>query len=250
MIAIAGVIFAKTPWYSLILLALIPLLVRLPVPNAWPRQGQVVLLAVYALPGGVAAALAIQNVLGDLIASLSIYFDRPFDIGDFIIVGDDKGSVEHVGWRATRVRSLGGEQIVFANGELIKQRIHNYGRMQERRIDFRIGIEYGTPAELVKRVPELLRAAVEAQENVRFDRAHFKEYGDFALIFEVVYYVLSPDYTEYMDRQQGINFALLDEFEELGISFAFPTRTLHIRSHTEAPRPARRTNESRADVSN
>ncbi|MCA9597376.1 MAG: mechanosensitive ion channel family protein [Myxococcales bacterium] len=201
--------------------------------------------------GGVAAALAVQSLLGDVFASLSIYVDRPFEIGDFIIVGDDRGSVEHIGWRATRVRSLGGEQIIFANGELIKQRIHNYGRMQERRIDFRIGIEYGTPADLVEKVPGVLKEAVEQQEGTRFDRAHFKEYGDSALVFEVVYYVLSPDYTEFMDRQQAINFVLLRRFEKLGISFAFPTRTLHLKTDgAERTDNARPPLETRLEQSN
>jgi len=176
--------------------------------------------------GGVAAALAVQNILGDLFASLSIYFDRPFNLGDFIIVGDEMGTVEKIGLRTTRVRSLGGEQIVFANGDLTKSRLRNYKRMEERRVVFSLGVEYGTKLEQLREIPGLIRSIVEAQPGTRMDRAHFKEYGDFALLFEVVYYVLSPDYNVYMDVQQAINLAVFAAFAERDIQFAFPTQKL------------------------
>ena len=176
--------------------------------------------------GGVAAALAVQSILGDLFASLSIYFDRPFHIGDFIIVGDEMGTVERIGLRTTRVRSLGGEQIVFANGDLTKSRIRNYKRMDERRVLFGFGVEYATALDRLQQIPGLVKSIIESREGARFDRAHFKEFGDFSLNFEVVYYVLSPDYTIYMDHQQAINLELFRQFGERGIQFAFPTQTV------------------------
>ena len=178
--------------------------------------------------GGVAAALAVQNLLGDIFASLSIYFDRPFELGDFIIVGSQLGTVEKVGLRTTRVRSLWGEQIVFPNADLTSSRIHNYKRMEERRIVFGFNVVYSTPAATLEEIPQLVRRIIEEQPDVRFDRAHFKEYGQFALNFEVVYYVLSPNYNVYMDRQQAINLAIFRAFEEQGIQFALPTRTVHL----------------------
>lgn len=176
--------------------------------------------------GGVAAALAVQNLLGDLFSSLSIYFDRPFHIGDFIIVGSEMGTVERIGLRSTRVRSLGGEEIVFANGDLTKSRIRNYKRMTERRVAFGFGVEYGTKLEQLREIPALVKRIVEAYTDTRFDRAHFKEYGSFSLNFEVVYYVLSPEYNVYMDRQQAINLELFQQFADRGIQFAFPTQKL------------------------
>jgi small-conductance mechanosensitive channel len=178
--------------------------------------------------GGVAAALALQAVLGDLFASLSIYIDRPFDIGDFIIVDDYLGTVQKVGLRTTRLTSLGGEHLVLPNADLTSSRIRNYRRMQERRIVSSFGVAYDTPYERVKEIPNIVRDIIENTEGVRFDRAHFQKYGDAGLLFEYVYYVLSPDYTRYMDAQQAINLEILRRFQEASIAFAFPTRTLHV----------------------
>jgi len=178
--------------------------------------------------GGIAVALAVQNILGDLFASMAIVLDKPFQVGDFIVVGDLAGSVEKVGLKTTRVKSLSGEQLVFANAQLLNSQIRNYKKMQERRIAFGIGVTYETPAEKLRALPGWLKAAVEAQPGVRFDRAHFKEYADFSLNFEVVYYVLSPDYNKYMDAQQAINLALFDKLAAEGVQFAYPTRTLYL----------------------
>jgi small-conductance mechanosensitive channel len=175
---------------------------------------------------GIAVALAVQNILGDLFASLSIVMDRPFIIGDFIIVGDQMGTVEHVGLKTTRVRSLSGEQIVFSNTDLLGSRIRNFRRMNERRVLFALGVTYQTPAEKLERIPGMIRDIIEAQEQVRFDRAHFSSYGDFSLNFEIVYWMLDSDYKLYMDVQQEINLALYRKFEEEKIEFAYPTQTL------------------------
>lgn len=179
--------------------------------------------------GGIAVALAAQNILGDLFASLSIVLDKPFVVGDFLIINEFLGSVEKVGIKTTRLRSLSGEQLIFSNNDLLGSRIRNYGRMFERRIVFSVGVTYQTQAEQLKGIPGILRAAVEAQDNVRFDRAHFQKFGDFALIFEIVYYVTVPDYAVYMNVQQAINLKVFEEFEQAGIQFAYPTQTLYVK---------------------
>lgn len=188
--------------------------------------------------GGVAVALAVQNILGDLFASLSIALDKPFVIGDFIVVGDVVGTVEHVGLKTTRIRALSGEQIVVANGDLLSSRIHNYKRLQERRIVFKFGLLYDTPADTLEAIPGMIREIIQARDNTRFDRAHFLAFGDSSLDFEVVYYVLTADYAAYMDVQQQINLAMIRRFAEHDIGFAFPTRTLHLETVPRALRVA------------
>jgi len=178
--------------------------------------------------GGIAVALAVQNVLGDLLASLSIVLDKPFVVGDFLAVGDMLGSVEHVGLKTTRLRSLSGEQLVFSNTDLLQSRIRNFGRMYERRIVFAVGVTYDTPREKLEQIPGMLREAVESQEKTRFDRAHFKAFGAYSQDFEIVYYVTVPDYNTYMDIQQAINLHIHRRFEDAGIEFAFPTQTLYV----------------------
>lgn len=177
---------------------------------------------------GVAVALAAQHILGDLFASLSIVLDKPFAVGDFLVIDSFLGSVEKVGLKTTRMRSLSGEQLIFSNNDLLNSRIRNYGRMFERRVLFSIGVTYQTPAEKLKKIPTILREAIESQDQVRFDRAHFARYGDFALIFEVVYYVLAPDYNTYMDIHQAINLIIYEHFAAEGIEFAYPTQTVFL----------------------
>jgi small-conductance mechanosensitive channel len=177
--------------------------------------------------GGIAVALAIQNILGDLFSSLSIVLDKPFVVGDFITVDDIAGSVEYVGLKTTRIRGLGGEQVVFSNSDLLKSRIRNYKRMQTRRIVFTIGVVYEIDKRQLLAIPEILREVVSAQPQARFDRAHFKSYGASSLDFETVYIVETPDYAVYMDIQQAINVALFDRFAQEGIGFAYPTQTVY-----------------------
>jgi len=179
--------------------------------------------------GGIAVALAVQNILGDLFASLSIVLDKPFAVGDFLIIDEHMGAVENVGLKTTRVRSLSGEQLVFSNADLLKSRIRNFGRMFERRVVFKIGVTYQTPRDKLQRIPAMIREAIQRQDKVRFDRSHFQAYGDYALTFETVYYVLSPDYNQYMDIQQAINLEIHEAFEAEGIEFAYPTQTLFLQ---------------------
>ena len=178
--------------------------------------------------GGIAVALAVQNILGDIFASLSIALDKPFVVGDFIIAGADMGTVEYIGIKTTRVRSISGEQIVFSNADLLKSRIHNYKRMAERRVLFSFGVVYETDADTVEEIPIVVRRIIEAQPHTRFDRAHFKSYGNSSLDFEAVYFVESADYNVYMDIQQAINVAMLRQFKSRNIEFAYPTRALYI----------------------
>ncbi|MDT8435981.1 MAG: mechanosensitive ion channel family protein [Gemmatimonadota bacterium] len=178
--------------------------------------------------GGIAIALAVQNILGDLFASLSILIDKPFLVGDFLAVGDMLGTVEAIGLKTTRLRSLSGEQLVFANTDLLQSRIRNYGRMSERRVLFSFGVIYQTPPDLAGRIPGIVRDTIESCERTRFDRCHFKAFGDSSLVYETVYYMMVPDYNAYMDVQQEINLALLERFDREGIEFAYPTQLLYL----------------------
>jgi small-conductance mechanosensitive channel len=186
---------------------------------------------------GIAVALAVQNILGDVLASLSIVIDKPFVIGDYIVVDTFQGTVEDVGLKTTRLRSLSGEQIIFSNSELLKARIRNYKRMTERRATFTIGLQYDTPPDKVERVPQIIRELITSIPQTRLDRTHFQGFGDSALNIETVYFVLVPDYVLYMDIQQQINLTLLRRFAEEGIEFAFPTRTVMIKAPEPGPVP-------------
>lgn len=185
--------------------------------------------------GGVAIALALQNILGDLFASLSIVLDKPFVVGDFIVVGDLMGTVERVGLKTTRLRSLSGEQLAFSNADLLGSRIRNFKRMAERRVVFTVGVTYQTPAVMLGKISAILRGVVSAEAGVRFDRAHLRSFDDSAISFEVVYYVLDPDYNRYMDVQQEINLEIYRRFEAADVEFAYPTRTVFLRSEESEP---------------
>jgi small-conductance mechanosensitive channel len=180
--------------------------------------------------GGIAVALALQNILSDLFSSFAIHFDKPFQVGDLIIVGDQMGVVEKIGIKTTRIRAVQGEEIVFANKQLTEAQIQNFKKMRERRIVFSIGVAYETPQQHLQELPALLRGIIESQQMVRFDRAHFARFDNSALTFEIVYYVLTDNYKIYMDIQQQINFALLQAFTERNISIAYPTQTVYLQS--------------------
>ena len=181
--------------------------------------------------GGLAIAFALQNVLEDLFSSFAIYFDKPFTIGDFIIVGDQIGTVEKIGIKTTRIRALQGEEIVMSNNELTNARVHNFKKLQKRRGVFEFGVVYGTSDEKMEKIPKIVKEIVESKELAEFDRAHFKEFGDSALEFEVAYYVLSSEFMAYRDVHQQILLDIKKRFKEEGISMAFPTRTVHIHNN-------------------
>lgn len=179
--------------------------------------------------GGIAIALAIQNILGDMFGSISLITDKPFVIGDFIIIGNDMGVVKKIGMKTTRIQTLQGEELVVPNKDLISSRIQNFKKMQERRIQFSFGVTYDTKTEKLKKIPEIVKKIVASASNTRFDRAHFKSFGDFSLNFEVVYYLKTGDYNKYMDIQQKINFDIREVFEKEKIEMAFPTQTLFVK---------------------
>jgi small-conductance mechanosensitive channel len=181
--------------------------------------------------GGIAIALAAQNILGDLFNYFVIFFDRPFEVGDFITVDDKKGTVENIGIKTTRIRSITGEQLIIANSNLTGSRIHNFKRLESRRVVFNIGVVYGLPLDKLKMIPEMIRSIVQKSELVRFDRAHFVSYGDFSLNFEIVFFVDTPDYNTYMDILQQINLGIYEQFASEKIDFAFPTQTLIFNKH-------------------
>ncbi len=178
--------------------------------------------------GGIAVALAVQNILGDLLSSFAIYFDKPFVPGDYISTGDISGVVEKIGIKTTRLRALQGEEIVVSNRYLTGAKIQNFKKMQRRRIVFNFGVLYETPEEKLKKVIEIVKDIFKEIPDATLDRVHFKSFGDFALIFEVVYFIETPDYGRYMDVQQEINFKMKGLFEKQGIEFAYPTQTIYL----------------------
>lgn len=180
--------------------------------------------------GGIAIALATQNIIADLFNYFVLFFDRPFEIGDFIVVDDKSGTIESIGIKTTRVRALTGEQLVFSNTDLTNSRLHNFKRMKQRRIVFTTGVTYGTPKDKLVKIPEIIKEAVARQPDTLFDRSHFLSYGDFSLVFETVYFVLDDDFNKYMDINQAINLYLYDVFAKEGISFAYPTQSLIVRN--------------------
>ncbi len=179
--------------------------------------------------GGIAIGFASQSIIQDIFSYFTIQIDKPFEIGDFIIVGDFRGVVEYIGIKTTRLQSLSGEQLVFSNGDLTNSRIQNFRRMKRRRIVFNFGVTYDTSLEKLREIPPLITDIIENIDNTEVNRVHFQAYGDFSLIFEVVYFVNSKEYLDYMNIQQEINFKMKKEFKERGIEFAFPSRTIYLK---------------------
>ena len=193
--------------------------------------------------GGIAMALAAQGILGDIFASMTIALDRPFAIGDFITIDNVMGTVEHIGLKTTRLRSISGEQIIIANTDLLKSRVRNFKRLTERRVEFTIGVSYDMPAAKLALIPAIMRDAIEGQPQTRFDRAHFKQYGENALVFEAAFYFRDPDYNRYMDVQQAINLAIYGRLQQEGIvllhqSLSKPVAAEPPREHPPARRCA------------
>ena len=184
--------------------------------------------------GGIAVALAAQNILGDLFSYLVIFFDKPFEIGDFIIANGNSGTVEKIGIKTSHVRSPDGQQLVMPNAEMVKSVIHNYKRLQRRRVVFSVGVVYSTPATQLRNIPLLVREIISAQEQATFDRAHFKSFGDSSLNFEIVYFVEAADYLLYMDIHHAICLRIFEVFERQKIEFAYPTQTLFVNSEEKA----------------
>jgi len=174
--------------------------------------------------GGVAVALALQNVLGDLFASLSIALDKPFVVGDFLTIDAFSGTVERIGIKSTRLRSEAGEQIILSNADILKSRVRNYGRAPEQRALATIRVDYATPGETLRRIPTLLERIVREHEHARFERCHLKTLADTCLQFELSYFVQQPKLHPLLDLQQAVNLRILEEFQRLGIAFAYPVQ--------------------------
>lgn len=179
--------------------------------------------------GGIAIALAVQNILSDLFASLSIIFDKPFLVGDYLAIGDYGGTVEEIGLKTTLVRSISGEQIVFSNSDLLNSRIRNYGRMERRRADFKFGVVYETDPDLVAQIPGWVEEIIESKDLAQFDRCHFTTLGDWALEFETVYHMAVADYKAFADVRQQVNLALMRRLADADVQFAYPTQLLYER---------------------
>ena len=178
--------------------------------------------------GGLAVALALQNILTDMFSSFSIFIDKPFQVGDYIVIGADSGTVERIGLKTTRIKTLQGEELVISNKELTSARLQNYKKMEKRRVVFNLGVVYGLPVTKLRSIPKIVKDVVKSKAGAKFDRCHFKTFGDFSLNFEVVYYVESGEYKEYMDLNQKINFDIYRAFEKEGIDFAYPTQTVYV----------------------
>ncbi|MBU0974220.1 mechanosensitive ion channel family protein [Patescibacteria group bacterium] len=178
--------------------------------------------------GGIAVALAMQNILGDLFSSFSIYFDKPFEVGDYIVLGDESGTVEKIGIKTTRIKALQGEEIVIANNDLTNARIHNYKRMKLRRSTFNIGVTYDTPQEKLAQIPQLINEIIQSVKLTKVDRVHFASFGNSSLNFSVVYFIESSEYNVFMDIQQEINLKIIEKFAKEKIEFAFPSQTIYL----------------------
>lgn len=181
--------------------------------------------------GGIAIALAAQAILGDLFSYFVILFDRPFEIGDFITVADKSGTIEHVGIKTTRIRAITGEQLIISNTDLTSSRVHNFKRLEKRRVVFKIGVVYQTSSQQLKEIPDIVRNIIVVEPKAQFDRGHFASFGDFSLIFEFVYFILDQEYAQYMNIQQNINLKIYEEFEKRGIHFAYPTQTVYLNKN-------------------
>jgi small-conductance mechanosensitive channel len=183
--------------------------------------------------GGVAVALAAQAVLGDIFSSITIYFDKPFEAGDFIILedGTTMGVVEKIGFKTTRIKAIGGEEVVVSNSKLTSQKIHNYKKMEKRRVVVNFGVVYGTSQDKMKHIPEIVKNIVDGISDIDFDRVHFKKFADSSLMFELVYFVSTADYYAYMDQNQQLHLQIKEQFEKENIEMAFPTQTIHLNQN-------------------
>ncbi len=198
--------------------------------NNWINNGNLSSLALSAGAGSIALAFALQSTLTDFFSAFSIYFDRPFEIGDFITVGTYSGTVMNIGVKSTRLKLISGEELVLSNKELNNASVQNFRKLEKRRIVFTIGVSYDTPTDKLKLIPLILRGVIENTENAEIERVHFTEFGEFALKFLVSYFVKVPDYGVYLDTQQTINFAIKEAFDREGIEMAYPTSMVYVKT--------------------
>ena len=181
--------------------------------------------------GGIIIGFALQSVLVDFFSAFSIYFDRPFEIGDFVVIGEYSGTIKKITLKSTRIKLLQGEELVMSNTVLSSSSVRNYKKMRRRRISFSFGVTYDTDIDKLKKIPEIIKSIIDRKKLKhldQLDRVHFTEFGDFSLKFEIVYYMNTQDYVKYRDTQQSINFGIREAFEKEGIEMAFPTQTIHL----------------------
>ncbi len=178
--------------------------------------------------GGIAVALALQGILSDVFSSFSLYVDKPFEVGDYIVIGTDNGTVEKIGLKTTRIRTLQGEELVVSNQELTSTRVQNYRKMEKRRIVFNLGVTYDTASTKLKSIPKLMKEIIKKEKLAEYDRCYFTEFNDSSLNFEVVMFIKSPEYEDYLKTRHKINLDIYKTFEKEGIDFAYPTQTLYI----------------------
>lgn len=179
--------------------------------------------------GGLAVALAMQNVLSDVFSAFSIYFDRPFEVGDLIVVGEYQGTVKKIGIKSTRLRLLQGEELVISNKELTQTTVRNFRKLRKRRVSFTLNVSPETPVEKLEEIPRILARIMGEIDQVEFERAHMKMFGDFSHVFEVVYNLKTSNYLKYMDTRQAINFAIIRAFEKESIQMPIPTQAILIK---------------------
>src|ERR1700723_1264818 len=184
--------------------------------------------------GGVAVALALQNVLGDLFASLSIALDKPFVIGDNLTIDTFIGKVEHIGIKTTRLRSVSGEQIILSNADILKSRVRNFGRLSQQRILATIRLDFDTPTDKLKALPQVLENVVREHPQARFERCHLIPLGESSFQFELSYFVQQPAANPMLDLQQAVNFRIIDELRRLGVEFAYPAQLVFLERHRPA----------------
>ncbi len=178
--------------------------------------------------GGIAVAFALQGILSDLFSSFSLYLDKPFTEGDFIVVGDTWGTVEKIGIKSTRIRALQGEEIIFSNKELTSAKVHNMKKMERRRAQFTLGVTYETPTKKMEKIPGIIKKIIEKEEIAEFDRINFMKFNDFSLDYDLVYFINSPDYKIFANTNERILLNIKKDFEKEGIDFAYPTKTIHL----------------------
>ncbi len=179
--------------------------------------------------GGIAIALAAQNILSDLFSSFTIYFDKPFQVGDYIVIGAHEGTVEKIGLKTTRIKALRGEELVISNKELTESRVQNFKKLKTRRVEFKFGVTYNTPSRKLKLIPKIVEEVIEKIELAEFVRAHFHSFDDSSLGFIVIYRVLTGEKMDHMDTQETVNLGILERFEAEKIEMAFPTRTIYLK---------------------
>jgi small-conductance mechanosensitive channel len=184
--------------------------------------------------GGIAIALALQNILSDALSAFSLYFDRPFELGDFIVVGDYSGTVKKIGMKSTRIQLLQGEELVISNKELTSKSVRNFKKLKKRRIMFTVQVSCDTPIEKLKKIPEIIAEIIKKIEMTQLSTVHFRKFGDFSFDFDVVYYVKTGDYNKYLDIQQRINFEILEEFEKEKIEMPYPTQKIFYINERDA----------------